>query len=274
MAKIYAVANRKGGCSKTTTSGALAAGLSLKGLKVLMIDLDPQGNLTDWTDYDAARAWTSYEVLTRKCSISDAVVHRPGFGCDLLPADESLSALESELATAQGREWRLAEALAEIEEAYDVVIIDTPPQLSIFTPIALTAATGGVVVPTDNGKWATKAMRELQESIESCRKYSNPDLRVAGILLTKYDTRKNLMKIMTDVAQGVAAFLQAPVYETHVRNTVGVMEAQVLKMSIFDEGAPRRHTDGGTSDYEAFIDEFMEKEGLKPGRKAEDVEAG
>lgn len=254
MGKVYAVANRKGGCSKTTTCGALASGLSRLGSKVLVVDMDPQGNITDWAGFDASDADTSYEVIMRRTNIKDAIVHAKHY--DLLPADKALSNAEAELSTAQGREYRLREALKEVVDDYDFILIDTPPQLGLLTIISFSAVTGGVIVTTDNGAFATKGMRDLADVLESTREYFNEDARVIGILMTRFNARLNAMKVMKEVTQRFGEFFDAPVYNTFIRQSVGVMEAQMDSVDIFDV----QRINAAMTDYEKFVKEFLEKE--------------
>lgn len=257
MGKIYAIANRKGGCSKTTTCGALASGISRLGSRVLVVDMDPQGNITDWASFDASEADTSYEVIMRRCKAKKAIIKAKHY--DLLPADKALANVEAELSATQGREYRLKEALAGVVDDYDYIFIDTPPQLGLLTIISFSAVTGGVIVTTDNGAFATKGMRDLAEVLENTREYFNKDAKVIGILMTRFNARLNAMKVMKDVTKRFGEFFDAPVYNTFIRQSVGVMEAQMESVDIFD--TPR--INAAMKDYEAFVKEFVLKESLK-----------
>ena len=256
VGKIYAVANRKGGCSKTTTCGALASGIARLGCKVLLVDMDPQGDSTDWTGFDPSDANTTYEVLMGRCTPEEAIVERKYY--DLMPADNSLASIEAELATTQGRELRLREALSDVIDKYDFIVIDTPPQLGLLTIIAFAAVTGGVIVPTDSGKFATKGMRELVETLDNTRKYHNPDARVVGILITRFNPRYNAMKVMKKVTAEFAKYLDAPLYETFIRQSVVIMESQMENVDIFDV----KRSNAAVEDYRNFVNEFVDKEGL------------
>lgn len=263
MGKIYAIANRKGGCSKTTTCGALASACNRMGFKVLVVDMDPQGNITQWAGYDASESNTTYEVVMQKCKAEDAIVETAHY--DLLPADSTLSRAESELMHTQGREFRLKEALEEIADNYDLIIIDTPPNLGFLTITSFVAANSGVIVTTDTSVFATKGMRDLANTLEETAKYGNPNARVIGILLTRFNPRLKAMKTMREVTDKFGVYFDAPVYDTFIRQSVGVMEAQMESRDLFD--LPKLNA--AMSDYAEFAAEFLKKEGL--AEKAKEV---
>lgn len=256
MGKIYAVANRKGGCSKTTTCGALASACKRFGYKVLVVDVDPQGNITQWCGFDASDSNTTYEVVMQRCSAKEAIVDVGRY--DLLPADSTLSRAESELMNTQGREFRLKEALDEIKDEYDIIIIDTPPNLGFLTIASFVAADGGVIVTSDTSLFATYGMGELSKTLSDTAKYGNPNARVIGILLTRFNPRLNAMKTMRDVTGRFSDFFDAPVYETFIRQSVGVMEAQMESKDLFD--LPKLNV--AINDYVDFAREFLIKENL------------
>jgi chromosome partitioning protein len=257
MAKIYAIANRKGGCSKTTTCGALASASQRMGLRTLVVDADPQGNITQWSGFDASDTYTTYEVMSLKCKTKDAIVKRPHY--DLLPADKQLNNIEADLQNTQGREYRLKEALEEVADDYDVVYIDTPPNLGFLTINSFVAANSGVIVTSDTSVFATKGMADLAEILKGTEKYSNPDAKVIGILLTKFNPRLNAMKTMREVTNKFGEYFDAPIYSTFIRQSVGVMEAQMESTDLFD--LPQKNV--AASDYAAFAKEFLESQGFE-----------
>ena len=257
MAKIYAIANRKGGCSKTTTCGALASASQRMGLRVLVVDTDPQGNITQWSGFDATDANTTYEVMSLKCKASEAIVKRPHY--DLLPADKQLNSIEPDLQNTQGREFRLKEALEEVDDNYDVIFIDTPPNLGFLTINSFVAANCGVIVTSDTSVFATKGMADLAEILHGTEKYSNPNAKVIGILLTKFNPRLNAMKTMREVTKKFGEYFDAPIYDTFIRQSVGVMEAQMESTDIFD--LPTKNI--AASDYAKFAKEFLESQGFE-----------
>lgn len=249
--RTVAVANRKGGCCKTTTVGALASGLTQQGYKVLAVDMDPQGNLTDWAGFDTEDKDTVYEVVMQRSPVNETIVHLDRY--DLLPADAALANVEAELANVQGREYRLREALEPIASEYDFIVIDTPPNLGLLTIQSFAAAADGVVVTTDAGSFATKGMRDLAESLSMTRKYINPNARVIGILLTKFNPRWNTMKTMKEVTEKFSEYFDAPLYQTFIRQSVGVMTAQLESIDIYDMDK----NIGAVSDYQSFVKEFI-----------------
>lgn len=256
MVKIYAIANRKGGCSKTTTCGALASASQRMGLRVLVVDTDPQGNITQWSGFDTTDENTTYEVMSRRCDASEAIVQRPHY--DLLPADKQLNSIEADLQNTQGREYRLKEALEDIEEQYDVIYIDTPPNLGFLTINAFVASNSGVIVTSDTSVFATKGMADLAEILQGTEKYSNPNAHVIGILLTKFNPRLNAMKTMREVTAKFSEYFDAPVYQTFIRQSVGVMEAQMESTDLFD--LPQNVA---SSDYANFAKEFLASQGFQ-----------
>lgn len=256
MGRIYAIANRKGGCSKTTTCGALASACNRFGFNVLVVDMDPQGNITQWAGFDASDSNTTYEVVMQKCEIEKAIVKTDHY--DLLPADSTLSRAESELMHTQGREFRLKEALERVKDEYDLVIIDTPPNLGFLTITSFVAADSGVIVTSDTSLFATKGMRDLAVTLEDTAKYGNPNARVIGILLTRFNPRLKAMKTMREVTDRFSEYFDAPVYDTFIRQSVGVMEAQMESKDLFD--LPKLNS--AMSDYVDFAKEFLKKEGL------------
>lgn len=154
MGKTYSVANRKGGCSKTTTVGALASGLNELGCKVLVIDMDPQGNISDWAGFNTDGQNTTYEVITNRCEASEAIYETKHY--DLMPADNDLFASETELANAIDRYEHMRDALKSVKDDYDFILIDTPPNLSTLSINAFVASDGGIIVTTDTGAFSTK----------------------------------------------------------------------------------------------------------------------
>lgn len=263
MSRIYAVANRKGGCSKTTTCGALASACTRFGFRVLVVDMDPQGNITQWAGFDASDSNTSYEIVMQKCTIEQAIVKTAHY--DLLPADSTLSRAESELMHTQGREFRLKEALDDIEDKYDIVVIDTPPNLGFLTIASFVAANSGVIVTSDTSVFATKGMKDLANTLEDTAKYGNPNARVIGILLTRFNPRLKAMKTMREVTDRFGEYFAAPVYDTFIRQSVGVMEAQMESRDLFD--LPKLNA--AMSDYVEFAKEFLVKEGIAKPVSAE-----
>lgn len=222
MQKLIAVANQKGGVGKTTTAVNLAAAIADRGLRVLLIDIDPQGNATSGLGVQVGETDpTIYEVLIGEVSPSSAVRSTEVKGLDLIPSDPRLAGAEIELVEFEGREGRLAEATVALGDAYDYLFIDCPPSLGLLTLNALTAARS-ILVPIQCEYYALEGLGRLLETVERVRQSLNPQLEVEGILLTMYDSRLNLS---LQVAEEARHFFGGRVYKTMIPRNVRLSEA-------------------------------------------------
>ncbi|ABI85647.1 4Fe-4S iron sulfur cluster binding s, NifH/frxC family protein [Burkholderia ambifaria AMMD] len=198
MAKIFCVANQKGGVGKTTTSVNLAASLAAQEQRVLLIDLDPQGNATMGSGIDkAACESTVYEVLIDGVSVMDARVRPEGVTYDVLPANRELSGAEIELIGIDNRERRLKAALEHVADDYDFVLIDCPPTLSLLTLNGLCAA-HGVVIPMQCEYFALEGLSDLVNTIKQVHANMNRDLKIIGLLRVMFDPRITLQQQVSD----------------------------------------------------------------------------
>lgn len=249
--EVIAVLNQKGGVGKSTTAQALSAGFSRHGYKVLMIDLDGQQSLTAITGAEGG-GYSALDVLTRKITAAEAIKHTASG--DIIPASDGLGAADN-LLKDTGREYRLKEALEPVAQQYDYCIIDCPPSLGILTINALTAA-NNCIVPAQADYLSLQAIGQLQQTIKAVQTYTNRDLTVKGIVITRYSNRAVLSREAVEMIQAKAAELNTRVFLTKIRETISIKEAQAVKQSIFDY-AKRSN---GAADYQALINEILLKE--------------
>ncbi|MGK0249122.1 MAG: chromosome partitioning protein [Oleispira sp.] len=222
MSKILVVANQKGGVGKTTTAVNLSASLAATKRKVLMVDLDPQGNATMGSGIDKHDLELSlYDVLTGKGDVADAIVFAENAGYDILPTNSDLTAAEVELMNLPQRQTRLRSALGEVSANYDYIIIDCPPSLNMLTVNAMVAAQG-VLIPMQCEYYALEGLSALIQTIEKIKSNLNPGLEIEGILRTMYDPRNSLT---TDVSTQLITHFGDKVYSTVIPRNVRLAEA-------------------------------------------------
>ena len=248
---IIAVCNQKGGVGKSTTAGALGAGLVKKGYRVLMIDLDPQSNLS-YSLGIIREPITSMNILLGTADIKDGIVHTE-WG-DLLPAGAGLAVADIELKDT-GREYRLKESLTGVD--YDYVIIDCPPSLGVLTINALTAC-DSVLIPAQADIYSLQGIGGLASTITTVKKYTNPHIKILGLLLTRYNSRTVLSKELTSMLENTAKQLGTKVFNTRIRECTALKEAQASQESIYSY-SPKSNA---SKDYLAFIGEVEGNEGL------------
>ncbi len=228
MTQIITVTNQKGGVGKTTTASALVCGLHQRGARVLGVDLDPQGNLGFTLGLDIGSGATVYDVLRGACPIEQAIVSTE-YG-DVLPSDIMLSAAEVEF-TMPRQEFILDQQLAAVRSQYDFIIIDTPPALNVLTVNAYVAS-DGLIVPMEAEVLSLVGITQLQETIETVRNSFNPNLKVLGILLNKFNPRLTLSREILDLAEEVARQLGTQVFDSKIRRGVGVAMAPAHGQSV------------------------------------------
>ena len=241
MGKIIAIVNQKGGVGKTTTSINLSASLGMLGKKVLMVDLDPQGNATTGVGVDKKGINNSiYEVLTLRSSIDDAIIKTKSIGLDVIPAYLNLAGVEMELIELEkkyretnqkiNRLMRLKDELNKVKDRYDFILIDCPPSLGILTTNALAAA-DSVLIPVQCEYYALEGIMQLINTIMLAQRKVNPNLDIEGVLLTMLSVNTNLG---LEVISSIKEFFKERVYDTIIPRLIKLAEAPSHGKTILD----------------------------------------
>ena len=248
MARITTIMNQKGGVGKTTTAHTLATGLNLRGHHSLVVDADPQGNISFAMQADTQRPGL-YEAMRGEATAGEAIQQtKQG---DIIASSLFLAGADMEF-TQTGREYRLREVLEEISTDYTHIIIDCPPSLGILAINSLTASTD-VVIPVGAEIFALQGLQQLLTTIGKVRKYSNPDITVAGLLITRKANRAIATRDLIDAINKNADALALHVYDSIIREGVAIREAQIMQDSIFSTAPASKVAE----DYDHFIDEYL-----------------
>lgn len=256
MAKILAVTNQKGGVGKTTSCVNLSASLATNKQRVLLIDVDPQGNATMGSGINKhAQECSVYHVLTGRCDIQEAILPSLDGGYDVLVANADLTAAEVELMNMDRKEFKLHDALAKVEGQYDFIMIDSPPSLNMLTINAMVAARG-VIIPMQCEYYALEGLAALMETISGLRETINPDLHIEGLLRTMYDPR---MTLTTEVSRQLINHFGDQVYRTVIPRNIRLAEAPSHGKSVLTYDRNSR----GAIAYLALAGELVRKHGLK-----------
>ena len=254
MGKSIAIFNQKGGVGKTTTNINLAACLALRGKKILVIDIDPQGNTTSGLGIaKKGLPYTSYDLLVTDVDPVATIMKTNFKNLDIIPASVDLAGAEIELVNIKGRERRLKYALDQIRSAYDYILIDCPPSLGLLTLNALTAV-DSVLIPIQCEFYALEGVSQLISTIDLVKRSLNSELKIEGVILSMFDGRTNLsLQVMEEVKK----YFGSKLYNTVIPRNVRLAEAPSYGLPIISYD-PRSK---GAMAYEAFAEEFLSMEG-------------
>lgn len=236
--KIIAITNQKGGVGKTTTATALAAGLNRAGKKTLLIDTDSQCNATDTYRAVVDGEATLYDLLFADEAAEECVQHTE-VG-DIIACDPLLREAEQRFPNDNSRSFLLREKCSGLEKLYDYIIIDTPPTMGVILSNVLTYATD-LIIPLTCDRYGLQGIELLSNTIKSAQKYTNPNLKIMGLLVIKYSNRTNLCKEIVEGLPKVAEIMNTKVFDTKIRESVACRESQSARKSLY-EYAPKSTT--------------------------------
>ena len=252
MGKIVAIVNQKGGVGKTTTAVNLTAGLGINGKKVLLVDIDPQGNTTSGFGIDKRQVLvSSYDLIMGNRPANEIIVKTKFKGVDVIPSSMNLAGAEIELTAIENRETRLKNALASVREQYDYILLDCPPSLGLITLNALTA-TDTFLVPIQCEYFALEGLSQLMSTMRQVKRLYNPTLELEGVLLTMYDGRLNLTQ---QVVSEIKKFFGKKLYNSVITRSVRLSEAPSFGLPIqyYD------HRSKGALCYNTLAEEFIKR---------------
>jgi chromosome partitioning protein len=258
--RTYALVNQKGGVGKTTTAISLAAELGRRGIKVLVVDCDPQANATSCLGIDPGSVTEgTYEALIGHLPASDCVLHSPNLKLTLLPSSPALAGAQIEMVDLADRESALREALQPLDEHFEYALIDCPPSLGLLTLNGLLAATSGIIIPVQCEYLALEGLSQLMQTLQRIRSSLYPALAVRGLLLTMYDSRTRLSK---EVADELRSHFGNSVFETVIPRNVRLAEAPShgLPIASYAPSSP-----GGIA-YREFAEEILQGDGALKGK--------
>lgn len=253
MGKVIALFNQKGGVGKTTTNVNLSACIALKGKKVLIIDIDPQGNTTSGFGIDKnSTECNIYDALLGDEDIRSCIIDTDYKNIDIVPSNVQLAGAEIELTNMTGREFRFRDMINEVRDGYDYIFVDCPPSLGLLTINSLTGV-DSVIIPIQCEYYALEGVSQLMNTIQLVRKNLNPTLEIQGVVLSMFDGRTNLS---IQVVDEVKKYFRGKVYRTIIPRNVRLAEAPSHGMPIIDYDPKSK----GAEAYNELADEFLELE--------------
>lgn len=253
MGKAIALFNQKGGVGKTTTNVNLSSCIAMKDKKVLIIDIDPQGNTTSGLGIDKSTVeYSIYEVLLDDADVNDAIIHTEFSDIHIIPSNMQLAGAEIEITNIENRELRLKMIIDKIKDNYDYIFIDCPPSLGLLTINALTAV-DSVIIPIQCEYYALEGVSQLMNTIQLVRKSLNPELEIQGVVLSMFDGRTNLS---IQVVEEVKRFFRGKVYRTIIPRNVRLAEAPSHGLPIMNYDPKSK----GAEAYAELAEEFLDLE--------------
>lgn len=257
MGKAVAIVNQKGGVGKTTTAVNLAAAVGHFGYKVLLVDVDPQGNATSGLGINKREVTTStYDMIVAGVKAEEILIHTPFKGLDLLPSNMNLAGAELELVDMQGRDGKIKNALAPLKDHYDLIVVDCPPSLGLIT-VNVLCAVDSVIVPIQCEYYALEGLSQLMNTIRQVKRLYNPLVDLEGVLLTMYDGRLNLTQ---QVVNEVKRFFPQKVYSVVIPRNVRLSEAPSFGQPVYYYDKSSK----GSIAYDEFAKEFLKKNNKRP----------
>jgi len=257
MARIYTLANQKGGVGKTTSAISISAYLGLYEQRVLIVDLDPQANATSSLGIDKRKVKAgTYEVLIGQAPITPQILTHPRFKVSFLPSSPALAGAELELIEVPNRESRLKNLLTQVVDHFDYILIDCPPSLSLLTVNGLVAAQNGVIIPVQCEYLALEGLGQLTQTLNRVRTSLFPDLSVRGVILTMFDGRTRLAQ---DVVSEVKQFFPHQVFQNIIPRSIRLAEAPSYgePINIYSPGSSAARA------YDALAREILDQDGVK-----------